>query len=105
MEGVLVPVKDSATRSSNNNSSSIWSGAVCTRCTGSQQRCATSCRTPPHILPMLLHLLILFPPLSSCLQLCVYAVFTALGVVSLWGQPWVLDTWQLWIDWPNQPFT
>jgi hypothetical protein len=39
------------------------------------------------------------------LQLGIYVLFTALGAASLWQQPWVLDTQQLWAGWPHHDFT
>lgn len=42
---------------------------------------------------------------ESLWKLCVYTVFTTLGITSLWGQPWVLDTWHLWLEWPNHAFS
>jgi hypothetical protein len=42
---------------------------------------------------------------AAALQLLVYSTFLALGVVTAWRAPWVLDTWQFWEGWPNHEFT
>jgi hypothetical protein len=42
---------------------------------------------------------------AAVLQLLVYSTFLAIGVVTAWRAPWVLDTWQFWNGWPNHEFT
>jgi hypothetical protein len=35
----------------------------------------------------------------------VYVVFTGLGIASVWRQPFVFDTKQLWDGWPTHDYS